>query len=85
MIDFGRVLAIVKALNGERVDFGIDFVSRLGEAFAYRDLQGETQEIEGVPVRVVTPRTLYRMKRDTVRHQDKLDAMKLREKFGLEE
>jgi hypothetical protein len=71
--------------NPPEEDFGIDFVSRLGEAFAYADLEGEMHEIEGVPVRVITPETLYRMKRDTVRPQDKIDAMKLREKFGLQE
>jgi hypothetical protein len=63
--------------------FGIDVVSRLGEAFAYDDLEAETQEIEGVPVRVVTAETLYRMKRDTVRPIDKIDAVRLRKKFGL--
>jgi hypothetical protein len=65
--------------------FGIDVVSRLGQAFAYDDLEAETQEIEGVPVRVVTAETLYRMKRDTVRPIDKIDAVRLRKKFGLQE
>jgi hypothetical protein len=37
-----------------------------------------------VPVRVVTPRTLWRMKKDTVRPLDHLDAAMLAERFGLE-
>jgi len=36
-------------------------------------------------VRVATPRMLYRMKRDTVRPQDKIDASVLRERFHLED
>jgi hypothetical protein len=42
-------------------------------------------EWEGIQVRVVTPRMLYRMKRDTVRPRDRSDAERLREHFGLEE
>lgn len=59
-------------------------MSRLGEAFAYADLAFQVVEIEGVKVRVVTPQTLYDMKKDTVRYKDKLDAGILRERFGLE-
>ena len=35
-------------------------------------------------MKVATPRMLYRMKRDTVREQDKVDARMLRERFGSE-
>jgi len=63
----------------------IDILSRLGSAFRYEDLESETLPIEGVPVRVATPRTLYRMKKDTVRPQDRADAAVLREKFHLPE
>jgi hypothetical protein len=65
--------------------FTIDVVSRLGEAFAYKDLEAETHEISGVPVRLVTPETLYRMKRDTIRPIDKIDAMNLRKRFKLKD
>jgi hypothetical protein len=41
--------------------------------------------IEGVPVRVATPATLYRMKKDTVRPIDRADAAALRDKFRLAE
>lgn len=36
-------------------------------------------------VSVVSPRTLYRMKRDTVRLKDKADAALLKERFGFED
>lgn len=65
--------------------FGIDVVSRLGEAFKYDDLAEETHEISGIPVRLVTPETLYRMKRDTVRDKDKIDAMNLQRRFDLKD
>ena len=38
-----------------------------------------------VKVVVATPETLYKMKRDTIRLQDKADAQKLKQKFGLED
>jgi hypothetical protein len=41
--------------------------------------------IEGVPVRLATPSTLYRMKRDTVRPIDRADAAALRERFRIAE
>jgi len=63
----------------------IDVVSRLGEAFRYDDLDAEIHEINGVPIRVATPATLVRMKRDTVRFKDRDDATRLRRKFNLPE
>ena len=66
-------------------DFWIDILARLGEAFAFGDLEFEILEVEGVRVRVATPRMLYLMKKDTVRGQDRLDAAMLKQRFGLEE
>ena len=65
--------------------FGIDILARLGEAFDYDDIQFEVMEVEGIEIRVATPRMLYRMKKDTVRPQDRLDAETLRRRFDLEE
>lgn len=65
-------------------DYSIDLLTRLGEAFRYEDLEAETIDIEGVNVRVATPRMLYRMKRDTVRPQDRVDAQVIRDRFHLE-
>jgi len=66
-------------------DTYMDFLTRLGEAYSYETLQWETAEIEGVPIRVVTPAQLYDMKRHTVRHKDRIDAEALRQKFSLQE
>lgn len=63
----------------------VDIIARLGTEIAYQDLEVETRLVEGVPVRVATPRTLYRMKRDTVRPIDQADAAALRDRFGLED
>jgi hypothetical protein len=41
--------------------------------------------VEGVQARVATARMLYRMKRDTIRPQDRIDAETIRQRFGLEE
>lgn len=66
-------------------DFVVDLTQRIGEMFSFRDL--ETAEIEflGARIRVVTPRTLIRMKRETGRPQDQLDVARLRERFGIED
>jgi hypothetical protein len=66
-------------------EFVIDFLSRLGSAFQFADIQAETVEIEETPVKVATPAMLYRMKRDTIRPIDKADAAALREKFDLKD
>jgi hypothetical protein len=67
----------------EGADFGIDIVSRLGEAFRFEDLEAEEGRFGGVRVVVASPRTLYRMKRDTLRAKERIDAERLREHFGL--
>jgi hypothetical protein len=64
--------------------FVIDLLARLGTAIRYEDLEFQIVNIEGVPVRVATPRTLYRMKAATLRPMDRADAAALREKFDLE-
>jgi hypothetical protein len=65
--------------------FGFDLLTKLGDAFRYEDLETEEKSYEGVPVRMVTPRTLWRMKKDTVRPTDRFDAEALAERFGLGE
>lgn len=66
-------------------DFVIDFLSRLGSAFQFEDVQAETMDVEGVQVRLATPATLYRMKKDTVRPIDRADAAVLKEKFEIQD
>lgn len=66
-------------------DFHIDILTRLGEAFRYEDLAAERLDFGGVSVSVVTPETLYRMKKGTVRLKDHADAAMLKERFHIEE
>ena len=65
--------------------YTIDILSRLGEAFRFEDLEAEDVMVEGVRALVATPRMLYRMKRDTIRPQDRMDAETIRQRFGLED
>jgi hypothetical protein len=65
--------------------FHVDLLTRLGQAFAYDDLEVIRAPFEDLTVSVVSPRTLYRMKRDTVRLKDKADAQLLKERFNLED
>ena len=65
--------------------YSLDILARLGEAFRFEDLEAEDLVVEGVRIRVATPRTLYRMKKGTVRPQDRVDAEAIRERFLLGE
>jgi len=69
----------------EAEPFVIDLIGRLGEAIRYEDLEVEEREVEGVRVRLATPCTLYRMKKDTARLIDRADAEALKRRFGLED
>lgn len=66
-------------------DFYLDILTRLGEATSYEDLEIQEKDVEGVSVRVASPRTLYRMERSTVRPIDHADAAALRVAFDLDE
>lgn len=66
-------------------DFHIDILTRLGEAFRFEDLESERVDFDGLEVSVVTPATLYRMKKGTVRPRDQGDAERLRQRFGFED
>ena len=65
--------------------FHLDILTRLGEVFRYQDIEKQRIPFEDLSVWVATPRALYRMKRDTVRPKDRMDAAVLRERFGLVE
>lgn len=66
-------------------DFVIDLVARIGDTFEFDDIEAEQLVVEGITVHVATPRMLYRMKRDTMRPQDRADAETLRSTFELSE
>jgi hypothetical protein len=65
--------------------YSMDILARLGEAFRYEDLESEEMLIDGIRVQVATPRMLWRMKKDTVRPQDRVDAEAIRREFDLKE
>lgn len=59
---------------GTPKEFYVDIMTQLGDAVAYENLAHEVIEYEGVRIKLATPETLYRLKRDTVRERDKYDA-----------
>lgn len=63
----------------------VDIVTRLGEAFCFDDLEGESREFQEIRVRVVTLSMLYRMKKATVRMKDRYDAAWLKQEFDLKD
>jgi hypothetical protein len=65
--------------------YSMDILTRLGEAFRFEDIESEELQIDDFTIRVATPRMLYRMKKDTVRPQDRADAARIRESFDLRE
>ena len=65
--------------------FHLDILTRLGDAFTFADLETERVAYEDLLVTAVTPRMLYRMKRDTVRPRDAADAAAIRRRFTVDE
>ena len=65
--------------------FRVDILTKLGSAFSFGDLEVERVRFGDLPVTVVTPRTLYRMKRDAVHLKDRADAELLTRRFALED
>lgn len=64
---------------------GLDILARLGEVYTYENVEAETRKLGDLTVPVATVRMLYRMKRNTVRWKDRIDAERLRDVFGLED
>ena len=58
-------------------------LTRLGEAASFETVEAEIREIDGTEVRVATPPALYKLKKGTIRLQDRADAAALRERFNL--
>jgi hypothetical protein len=63
--------------------FHIDLLTRLGELFDYASLESERVDFGGITVTVVTPATLFRMKKGTVRPKDHVDAERIAKRFNL--
>jgi len=69
----------------EEDELYLDILTRLGEFADFDRLEIEELEVEGVKVRLVSPRTLYWLKRDTVRDKDRADAAAIKQKFDLKD
>lgn len=66
-------------------DLYLDVMTRLGEMASYDTVDAEVKELDGIRVRVATPRALYLLKKDTVRAKDRDDAAALKQRFALED
>ena len=66
-------------------DLYFDVLTRLGEVASFETVDSEIKDIDGTSVSVATPAALYRMKKGTVRPQDRADAAALRERFNLKD
>lgn len=66
-------------------DLYFDVLTRLGESASFETVAAEIKEIQGIKVRVATPLALYRLKKGTIRIQDRADAALLRERFDLKD
>ncbi|MEX2270841.1 MAG: hypothetical protein WD690_05190 [Vicinamibacterales bacterium] len=66
-------------------DYWLDILAKLGDSLSYHDIEHQDLRVGNVLIRVATPKMLYRMKRDTVRPQDRVDAQVIKERFALEE
>ncbi len=79
--DYPAVRYYPPELDGHQIY--IDILTRLGEFASFEQLEIQEIDIEGIRARLVSPRTLHWMKRDTVRDKDRADAALIREKFGI--
>jgi hypothetical protein len=59
--------------------FHIDIMAQWGEAATYEDLEYEIMEVLGQKIRVATAETSLKLKQDTIRPEDKGDALFLKE------
>lgn len=59
-------------------DFYIDIMVRIGEIFAFEDLDYEIIEYQGTKIKIATPDTLFKLKKDTFRERDKIDTLFLK-------
>lgn len=59
--------------------FNVDILIKIGNVFSFDDLDFQILDVEGHRIKTATPQTLYKMKRDTVRPEDKADSLFLKE------
>jgi hypothetical protein len=63
----------------------LDILTRLGSFATFDDLEVQKIDYRGVEVKIASPKTLYWMKKDTLRGVDRADAQLLKEQYRLEE
>ncbi len=63
----------------------VDILARLGDAFAFDDIEAVRVVVPGGEINVATPRMLVRMKRGTLRALDGIDAAAIRARFSIED
>ena len=96
LVDFEEAKRILAAFERDGVQYvliesmamaaqGLIRATRDVDFFVSKTWSREVLVVDGISVRVATPNQLYRMKKDTVRPQDRVDAEAIRERFGLEE
>lgn len=69
-------------------EYSLDVLTRLGEAFSWEDVKAGAENLtleEDLTIPVASARTLYEMKKDTVRPQDRADAFRLNQTFDFED
>ena len=66
-------------------DLYLDVTTRLGEVASFETVDVEVKDVDGTHVHIATPAALYRLKKGTIRPQDRADAAALRERFNLTE
>lgn len=59
-------------------EFYIDIMARIGELATFEDLACETIDYQGVKIKIAKPASLFRLKKDSIRDKDRLDAMFLK-------
>jgi hypothetical protein len=94
MVDqFKKFLEVFKALGRQKVDyvliggvavilhgneFYIDIMARAGELATFEDLEYEIIDYQGIKIKIAKPESLFRLKKDSIRDKDKIDAIFLK-------
>ena len=59
-------------------EFYIDIMARVGELANFEDLEYITIEYQGVKIRIAKPESLFKLKKDSIRDKDRIDAIFLK-------
>jgi hypothetical protein len=59
-------------------EFYIDIMARVGELANFEDLEHMTIEYQGVKIKIAKPESLFKLKKDSIRDKDRIDAIFLK-------